>query len=167
MEKYIVDIILAAIFIIITARYFYKGFADTILRFAAYVVSAVLSVVMSTPITEWIIGNTKLFSGTEKYITKLIVVIVSFLVFYYIANLIVDLIGKVLKVPVLKQANKLLGGLLGAVSAGFIIVILCIALQISTHVLYNSKYSDLVENSVIVQTVLSDEKISNNIKAFT
>lgn len=165
MEKHIIDIILAAVFIIITATNFFRGFAKTILDFVKFFLSIVLAVWFSPQITDWVFSNTKLFTGTEKYIAKLIIIVLSFLLFSFILNFVASLIEKIFKLPVLKQANKLLGGVLGAVCGAIAVVVLCIALQVSSHVVYNAKYVSLVENSVIVQTVLSDEKVLSNIKA--
>ena len=165
MEKYIIDIILAAVFVLITASYFFRGFAKTVLKFATFFLSIILSLWFSPQITDWIFSNTKLFMGTEKYIAKLIIIVLSFLLFSFVLNVLASLIDKIFKLPVLKQANRLLGGLLGAICGAIAVIVLCIALQVSSHVAYNSKYVSLVENSVIVQTVLSDEKILSNIKA--
>lgn len=165
MEKYIVDFVLGAIFILITLKYFKRGFTNTLLRFAAFLMSIVLAKGFSAQITDWIFANTRLFIGTEKYIAKLIIMVVTFLILSVVLNWIAALIDKVFKLPVLKQANKLLGGIFGAVNGAIIVLVLCIALQISSHVVYNSKYIGMVENSVIVQTVLSDEKIAGHIEA--
>ncbi len=165
MEKYIIDIILAAIFILITVKYFTKGFAKTILNFVAFFLSIVLSRSVSGSVTDWVFSNTKLFAGTERYIAKLIITVLCFVVLSALLNWAVSLINKIFKIPVLKQANKLLGGLLGAFCAGIVVIIMCFALQISSHVVYNAKYVNAVENSVIVQTVLSDEKVNEGINA--
>lgn len=165
MEQHIIDIILAAVFIIITAKYFFRGFAKTVMKFIAFFMSIILAKSFSGQITDWIFSNTKLFMGTDRYIAKLIIMVLSFLVFGFLLDRLADIINGAFKLPVLKQANRLLGGVLGAVCGAIAVIILCVALQISSHVVYNSKYINTVENSVIVQTVLSDEKISSNIKA--
>ena len=166
MEQHIIDIILAAVFILITAKYFFRGFAKTVLNFLAFFMSIVLAVSFSTQITDWIFSNTRLFMGTNRYIAKLIIIVFSFLVLSFLLDRLADIINGVFKLPVLKQANRLLGGVLGAICGAIAVIILCIALQISSNVVYNSKYKNSVENSIIVQTVLSDEKVLSNIKVF-
>lgn len=165
MEDHIIDIILASVFILITGYYFFRGFAKTVMRFAAFFLSVIFAKSFSGQITDWVFSNTKLFMGTEKYIAKLIILVLSFLLFGFLLNRLADLINKVFKLPVLKQANRILGGVLGALCGAIVVFVLCLALQVSSHVVYNSKYVNSVENSVIVQTVLSDEKVTSNIKA--
>lgn len=165
MEQYIIDIILAAIFLAITIKYFTRGFAKTILKFIAFFLSIVLARGLSGSVTDWVFSNTKLFTGTERYIAQLIITVLCFVVLSALLNWAVALVNKFFKIPVLKQANKLLGGLLGALCGGIVVVVLCFALQISSHVVYNAKFVNAVENSVIVQAVLSDEKVNEGIEA--
>ncbi len=165
LSDFIIDLILAGIFLVMTLTYLKKGFAKTILKFVAFFLSIVLSRVLSGTVTDWIFSNTKLFVGTEKYIAKLIITVLTFVVLSFLLNFLVSLINKVFKIPVLKQANQLLGALLGAVCGGIIVVILCFALQISSHVVYNAEYVNAVENSKIVQLVLSDDKVAEGINA--
>lgn len=165
IADYIIDIILAGILLVMTAIYFKKGFAKTILKFVAFFLSIVFSRVLSGTVTDWIFSNTKLFAGTEKYIAKLIITVLTFVVVSALLNFLISLINKFFKIPVLKQANQILGGLLGAICGGIIVVILCFVLQISSHVVYNAEYVNAVENSKIVQLVLSDEKVAEGINS--
>ena len=86
MEQHIIDIILAAVFILITAKYFFRGFAKTVLNFLAFFMSIVLAVSFSTQITDWIFSNTRLFMGTDRYIAKLIIIVLSFLVLSFLLD---------------------------------------------------------------------------------
>jgi uncharacterized membrane protein required for colicin V production len=165
VDEFIIDLILAGIMLVMTAIYFKKGFAKTILKFIAFFLSIVLSRVLSGTVTDWIFSNTKLFVGTERYIAKLIITVLTFVILSALLNFLVSLINKVFKIPVLKQANQILGGLIGAICGGIIVVILCFVLQISSNVVYNAEYVEAVENSKIVQLVLSDEKVAEGINA--
>lgn len=165
MSEYIIDLILAGILIVMTAIYFRKGFAKTILKFIAFFLSIVVSRAISGNVTDWVFSNTKLFAGTERYIAKLIITVLTFVIVSALLNFVVTLINKVFKIPVLKQANQILGGVIGAICGGIIVIILCFALQISSHVVYNAEYVNAVENSKIVQLVLSDEKVAEGINA--
>ncbi len=166
MTEYIIDIILVAILVVMTAIYFKKGFAKTILKFAAFFLSIIFSRAISDTITEWTIENTSLFTGTERYITKLIITVITFVVVAALMNALVKLVNKFFKVPVLKQANQILGGLLGALCGGIIVTVLCFALQISAHVVYKTEFASAVESSKIVQLVLSDKKVEEQIASF-
>jgi hypothetical protein len=107
----------------------------------------------------------KLFAGTERYIANLIITVLCFVVLSFLLNWVVSIINRFFKLPVLKQANKILGGLLGALCGGIVVVILCFTLQIASHVVYKAEFVNAVENSIIVQTVLSDEKVLEGIEA--
>lgn len=165
MEQYIIDIILAAIFLALTIKYFTKGFAKTILNFVAFFLSIVLSKSLSGTVTDWVFSNTKLFTGTERYIAQLIITVLCFVVLSVLLNWAVTLVNKFFKVPVLKQANKLLGGLLGALCGLMIVIVLCHMLQFCSHIIYNAQFVNAVESSKIVQLVLSDEKVLEGIAA--
>lgn len=165
MEQYLIDVILAAVFVTVTLVYFFRGFAKTVLRFAAFAASIACSKIFLNPVTDWIFTNTKLFAGTEKYIAKLIIMVLCFLVFLFVFNIVADLIDKLFKLPVLKQANRLIGGAMGAVIGIILVLIMSVALQISSHVVYNAKYVNMVEDSFIVQAILPEEKIDLNINA--
>jgi uncharacterized membrane protein required for colicin V production len=166
MNDYIVDLILAVIFVFITVAYYKRGFVKTILNFASFFIAIILAKTLSGKVTDWMFSNTKLFAGMERYIAKLIVFVLGFIILSILLKWIISLINKVFKLPVLKQANKILGGVLGACCGAIAIIVLCVCLQISSHVVYNSKYVNAVDSSKIVQIVLSDEKIASNIEAF-
>lgn len=166
MTEYIIDIVLAVIFIGFTAIYFRRGFAKTILKFVAFFLSIVLARAFSTTVTEWIFENTSLFAEMERYIAKLIITVITFVLISVVLNALVALINKFFKIPVLKQANQILGGLLGAVVGGIIVIVLCFAFQITSHVMYKTDFADAVENSQIVQFVLSDDKVNEGIASF-
>lgn len=165
MEQYIIDIILAAIFLALTIKYFTKGFAKTILNFVAFFLSVVLARSVSGSVTDWVFSNTKLFTGTERYIANLIITVLCFVVLSVILNWAVSLVNKFFKIPVLKQANKLLGGLLGALCGLMVVYVACYAMQFLSHIIYNAQFVNAVENSTIVQLVLSDEKVLEGITA--
>ncbi len=166
MTEYIIDIILAGIFLVMTGIYFRRGFAKTILKFVSFFLSIVLSRAVSGTVMDWVLENTSLFTGTERYITKLIITVITFVIVSAALNALVVLVNKFFKIPVLKQANKLLGGLLGALCGGIIVIVLCFAFQITSHVMYKTDFAQAVENSKIVQFVLSDEKVNEGIASF-
>lgn len=163
MENYVIDIILLIAFIAITVRYFVKGFAKIILDFGAVIVAVIATGAFAGKIGDWLASNTSLFSGGNIYVSKLLTFVFCFAFFFAVFKWAAILINKIFKIPVLKQANKLLGGLLGAVCAVLVISIASVVLQISAHVVYNDNYKALVGNSRIVQLVLSDEKFDNDI----
>ncbi len=165
LSQHIIDIILAVIFIGMTVRYYIRGFAKTVLKTLAFFLSIVIAKSFSGTVTEWIFANTKLFAGMEKYIATLIITVICFVAISVLFNFLIMLVNKIFKVPVLKQANKILGGVLGALCGAILVIVICFGLQFTSHILYNTDYADAVKESAIVQTVLSEDKISEGIKA--
>lgn len=165
MEQYIIDIILAAIFLVPTIKYFTKGFAKTILNFVAFFLSIVLAKGVSGTVTDWVFSNTRLFTGTERYIAQLVITVLCFVVLSVLLNWAVALVNKFFKIPVLKQANKLLGGILGALCGLMVVIVLCHLLQFFSHIIYNAQFVNAVESSNIVQLLLSDETVLEGIAA--
>ena len=98
MTEYIIDIILAVIFIGFTAIYFRRGFAKTILKFVAFFLSIVLARAFSTTVTEWIFENTSLFAEMERYIAKLIITVITFVLLSVVLNALVALINVMLQI---------------------------------------------------------------------
>lgn len=166
MEDFIMDIILAGIFLVNVAIYFKRGFAKTILKFVAFFLSIVLSRAVSGTVTDWVLEHTDFFEGKEIYIARLIITVIVFVVLSALLNGLVMLINKVFKIPVLKQANQILGGLLGALVGGILVVVLCFVFQVAAHIAQDSDFADIVGNSKIVQLVLSDETVEEQIESF-
>lgn len=150
MTEYIVDIVLLAVFVLITVKYSVKGFAKTILNFAAFFAAIVLSWSSADGVTDWVFSNTSLFAGTEKSVARLIILVAVFAALSLLLNWLISLIDKIFKVPVLKQANKLLGALLGALCGAIAVFVLCVSLSFLADIIYNAKFVNAVDSSQIV-----------------
>ena len=159
------DIILTALVVLITIKYYRQGLVETIFKFGSFIVALVAARVFCGSVTDWIYSNTKLFGDTERYIAKLIVFILIYIVIRLAFTWIINLLDSMKKLPTLKKANKLLGALLGFGCGMVVVIVLSIALQISSHVVYNAKYVNAIDSSVIVQAVLSNDSVAENIKA--
>lgn len=165
MQEHIVDIVLIAIFALLTFKYYRQGLIGTIMKFGSAIISLVVAKLLCGTVTDWIYSNTKLFSGTERYLAKMMIFVILYIVIKFVLSRIISILGSFKKLPVIKQANKLLGAALGAGCGIAAVLILSVLLQVSSHVVYNAKYVNAVDSSVIVQTVLSNEKITENIQA--
>ncbi len=166
MQEHMIDIILGVIFLLITIKYYRQGLVETILKFGSYIVAFVAAVATCSAATNWIYSNTRLFGSTERYLAKLIVFVLIYIAVKVFFSWIISILGSLKKLPVLKHANKLLGALLGVGCGLVAILVISVGLQISSHVVYNAKYVNAVDSSVIVQAVISNDKIAENIKAF-
>lgn len=165
MQEHIVDIILIAVFALLTFKYYRQGLVGTIMKFGSVIIALVASKVLCGTVTDWVYSNTKLFSGTERYLAKLIIFVLLYIAIKLLFSWIISLLSSIKKLPVIKQANKIFGAVLGAGCGIAAVLILSIALQISSHVVYNAKYVNAIDSSVIVQTILSNDKITENIQA--
>ncbi len=166
MQEHIVDIILIAIVVLMTFRYYRRGLVGTIFKFGSFIVALIAARVFCGSVTDWVYSNTKLFGDTERYIAKLIIFILIYIVIRLAFSWIISFLESVKKLPVLKKANKLLGALLGLGCGLIAVIVLSVGLQVSSHVVYNAKYVNAIDSSVIVQAVLSNDKVSKNIEKF-
>lgn len=164
MSEYIIDLILIAIFALITFKYYKRGLVETIMRFGSFVVALVCAGLFSNKVTDWIYSNTKLFVGMERYLSKLIVFVLIYIAVRILFSWLIALLRTIKKMPVIKHANKLLGALFGVGCGLVAVIVISVGLQISSHVVYNAKYVNAIDSSRIVQTVLSNDKIAQNIQ---
>ena len=166
MQEHIVDIILAAIVVLITIRYYCQGLVQTVFKFGSFIVALLSARIFCGTVTDWIYSNTKLFGSTERYLAKLIVFVLIYIVVRLLFTWIIYLLDSLKKLPILKKTNKFLGALLGFGCGLMAVIVLSVGLQISSHVVYNAKYVNAIDSSVIVQAVISNDKIAENIKSF-
>lgn len=166
MQEHIVDIILAAIVVLMTIRYYRQGLVQTIFRFGSFIVALLAARIFCGTVTDWIYSNTSLFGSTERYLAKLIVFVLIYIAVRLLFTWIIRLLDSLKKLPILKKANKFLGALLGFGCGLIAVIVLSVGLQISSHVVYNAKYVNAIDSSVIVQAVISNDKIAENIKTF-
>lgn len=166
MQEHIVDIVLAAIVVLMTVRYYCQGLVQTIFKFGSFIVALLTARIFCGTVTDWIYSNTKLFGSTERYLAKLIVFVLIYIIVRLLFTWIIHLLDTLEKLPVIKKANKLLGAFLGFGCGLMAIIVLSVGLQISSHVVYNAKYVNAIDLSVIVQAVISNDKIAENIKQF-
>ena len=163
MQEHIVDIILAAIIVLTTIRYYCQGLVQTVFKFGSFIVALLSARIFCGTVTDWIYSNTKLFGSTERYLAKLIVFVLIYIVVRLLFTWIIHLLDSLKKLPILKKTNKFLGALLGFGCGLMAVIVLSVGLQISSHVVYNAKYVNAIDSSVIVQAVISNDKIAENI----
>ena len=166
MQEHIVDIILAAVIVLMTVRYYRQGLVQTIFKFGSFIVALLAVRIFCGAVTDWIYSNTSLFGSTERYLAKLIIFVLIYIAVRLLFTWIIHLLDSLKKLPILKKANRFLGALLGFGCGVMAVIVLSVGLQISSHVVYNAKYVNAIDSSVIVQAVISNDKIAENIKTF-
>ena len=106
MQEHIVDIILIAIVVLMTFRYYRRGLVGTIFKFGSFIVALVAARVFCGSVTDWVYSNTKLFGDTERYIAKLIIFILIYIVIRLAFSWIISFLESVKKLPVLKKGKQ-------------------------------------------------------------
>lgn len=90
-------------------------------------------------------------------ILRLICYLIIFLLVRFLLSIVSRIISKLDKLPVIKQFNKTLGGLLGFVKGLFIVIALAVALNFIAEVLNNSDNDNMItetiENSFICDII--------------
>ena len=113
MQEHIVDIILAAVIVLMTVRYYRQGLVQTIFKFGSFIVALLAARIFCGVVTDWIYSNTSLFGSTERYLAKLIIFVLIYIAVRLLFTWIIHLLDSLKKLPILKKANRFLGALLG------------------------------------------------------
>jgi hypothetical protein len=95
-------------------------------------------------------------------VTHAVLFVILLVLSYVILMIVVGLIDKFFKLPVLKTANKLLGGALGAVKGVILVFLLCAILEILFGKGGDSFISHAVESSKIAGFIKENNFIMNN-----
>lgn len=95
----------------------------------------------------------KIYAAVENKLVLSALRIISFFVLYalmnWVTSIVIGIIGKVFKLPVLKGFNKLLGSAVGAFKGIFIVAIVSIILGLVAMVIPETPFAQALEGSVI------------------
>lgn len=130
------DIVLAVLFVLVLFNGYKKGFVKTLLRFAGLFLFLILFVITYKPVGEAFGG------GTAGVLAAMVVSIV-------ISSAAELILCKIAKLPGIKQMNKLLGGIMGAVNGIVIVVALSFILASI------DKFAPYTKDSYIISEVIS------------
>ncbi|MBQ8783876.1 MAG: CvpA family protein [Clostridia bacterium] len=131
LKIYIIDIVLCLIFILCVGYYYRKGFARSILEFFSFFAAAVVTKVYYGDVARFLIENTSLFEDdvlSEQKI-RLISLIALFVGASILIKLIISLIDRFFKLPLIKTANKALGLLIGALCGFLLVTAICLVIN--------------------------------------
>ena len=136
---------------IVGLYYYLKGFVRAILGFASLFASAVLTRVLSPFAVRYFCANVDYFkSDFGEYKANIVSVAAIFVFLNIIFKIIIFIIDKAAKLPVVKTVNKSLGLLLGALS-GLIVVAVCI-MVVKFVVLFDvPQIRQAADNSLIIR----------------
>jgi uncharacterized membrane protein required for colicin V production len=97
-------------------------------------------------------------------VTKAIVFVVLLSISYILLMVVVKLIDKFFKLPLLKTANRLLGGALGAVKGAILVYLLCVVILIIVGTGKDTFLADSVDTSKIMNFLNENNFIVENFK---
>ncbi len=163
MNDFIVDVALILVFALITFWYSKKGFVKTVLDSVSWIIAVVCAKILTEPAYNFLRANTSLLGNADEPIAKIAVLVLLFFVLFVLLKWLIHIIDKFFKIPVLKQVNGVLGLIVGMICGLFAIIIICMLLQLSVNVVYNSDYVVAIESSRIVSFVVNNEKILNSL----
>ncbi len=98
-------------------------------------------------------------------VTQAILFVLLLVVSYILLMIVVKLIDKFFKLPVLKTANKILGGALGAVKGIMLVFLLCVIFEIFFGTGNDSFMSGAVESSKIIEFVRGNNFVADRFSA--
>ena len=164
LKIYIIDIVLCLIFVLCVGYYYRKGFARSILEFFSFFAAAVVTKVYYGDVANFIVENTSLFEddaySAQKI--KLISLIILFVCASILIKILISLIDRFFKLPLIKTANKALGLLIGVLCGFLLITAVCMVINFVAMTGYeplvnaiaNSKIMEI--DSQIVDTVFPE-----------
>ena len=151
IKIYIMDIFFVLIFILCLFYYYHKGFVKTILDLFFLIVSAIVTRILSPHLVQYLLSNTDYFKGDlGEYKSNIVSVAVIFLLFSIVFKIIILIIDRIFKLPVLKTVNKFLGFVLGAL-CGFAVTAVLITVFKAFSVFDSGSFSEAVDNSLIIK----------------
>jgi uncharacterized membrane protein required for colicin V production len=108
-----VDILLAVTFFGIVFVHYRRGFMRSILMFARVLVSTVVTFLLGPYLSEWLASYQ---NASMKIPMYLISYAVLFAVSFVVMTILMWQAGKLVKLPVIKQCDKILGIVLGVIT---------------------------------------------------
>lgn len=131
LKIYIIDIILGLIFALCVGYYYRKGFARSVLEFFSFFGSAVVTRFFYSDLSEWLLEETNIFSSEThpEQKARLVAMIVLFIASAIVIRLLINIIDRFFKLPLIKTANKAMGLVIGALSGFLIVTVICVVLN--------------------------------------
>ncbi len=151
IKEYLIDGILLLIFIFSIIFYYKKGFVRSLLEFLSYFAASFVSGMYSSKAAEFILNKTDFFSGERaEENAELFSAVVLFILISAALKCIIYYIDKFFKLPVIKTANQLLGGVLGAL-CGVILVLAAVVLIKVFELSGNVRLTECIECSRLMK----------------
>lgn len=131
LKIYIIDIVLCLIFVLCVGYYYRKGFARSLLEFFSFFAAAVVTRVYYGDVAGFILENTSFLDSDafSEQKARLISMILLFVGASIIIKLLIGLIDRFFKLPLIKTANKALGLLIGVLCGFLLVTGICVVIN--------------------------------------
>lgn len=137
-----VDVILAVIGLIVIVHHSVRGFVRSVFGLLKLALSLIITAVI-TPL---------LFADSD-FVTRLLAYVLIFIAAYVILIVISIIVDKIFKLPVLKQANKLLGIIFGIICAYVILSVaaafITVAAQLTDGQIFGMSQTELEASTFV------------------
>ncbi len=152
LKVYILDIILGLIFLLCVGYYYRKGFARSVMDFFSFFVSGVITKLFYGDVTQFLLEKTEFFNELPdpSYVAKLVSIVGVFIVASIAIKVLINIIDKAFKLPLIKTANKILGLLIGIIMGFLIVTVVCIITDFVASTGYEP-VARAVSNSYIIE----------------
>lgn len=178
-----VDILLLAIVVFFLFSGIRRGFVRTLLSFASRIASVVLAFFVSDKYDELIYEkflkdsvvnsieehvsassvNGEISSFLEEtlagpasvLVCRIIVFAIISVVASFVFDIIINLVCKIVQLPVLRTANKALGGVLGLLNGLVCVLIISYICVIAVGLVNNAEFSEVIASSRIIEIFTS------------
>ena len=144
-----VDVLLAVVFLGIVFVYYHRGFARSILMLARVAISTLITFVAAPRVAAWIAAEQEASLEIPIY---LITYALLFALTFVVMTIVTWQVGKLVRLPVLKQCDKILGSILGVV-IGFVAV--AVISSLLYLVLRLTDMPEIYENSMVFKLLKS------------
>lgn len=138
------DVILLGVFVFLTVRGCLRGLVKSVLSLGRLLLSLLFTVLFGSLVGDW------LKDTFDWPFTAVLGYVLLFVALYVGLTLLIKLVGKITKLPVVRQCDKLLGGLLGALQGWVAVSLLAVVMY---AVLYLGGDMTAYNDSVIFSTV--------------
>ncbi len=149
---YIIDIVLALIFILCVGYYYRKGFARSILEFFSFFAAGVITKVYYTDVAAFLVEKTPFFADDSfpEAKARLTALVLLFVGASIVIKLLIGLIDRFFKLPLIKTANKALGLLFGVLCGFLLVTGVCLVIDLVSMTGYEPLVK-AIDNSKIME----------------
>lgn len=127
------DLILLAVLIVFVVSGFRRGFVRSLLELAGYLLALVASAAYSGTLAEKLvplISKVKQVDPLGRVVIRILSAVLIFVVLQVLVHILVGVVDRFFRLPVLHQVNALLGGVLGFAKGCLVLLLVCTVMRI-------------------------------------